>query len=163
MSRHLDYRQASAVSECSGGPISSGHGVPFILPLPGQVSTPSRVVARLSFGFWVSLVGAGGRLDLAGGRACYEMTLWRPALRRAFSHRTVLTRIAAYQPLNALRKLRNQIAHHEPIFARQLVEDHERILEVTGWMSPGARAWVEGRSRVPVLLGASNQATAVAG
>ena len=129
----------------------------------GQVSTPSRVVARLSFGFWVSLVGAGGRLDLAGGRACYEMTLWRPALRRAFPHRTVLTRIAAYQPLNALRKLRNRIAHHEPIFARQLVEDHERILEVTGWMSPGARAWVEGRSRVPVLLGASNQATAVAG
>ena len=31
MSRHLDYRQASAVSECSGGPISSGHGVPFHL------------------------------------------------------------------------------------------------------------------------------------
>ena len=55
------------------------------------------------------------------------------------------------------------LTHHEPIFARQLVEDHERILEVTGWMSPGARAWVEGRSRVPVLLGASNQATAVAG
>ena len=31
MSRYLDYRQASAVSECSGGPISSGHGVPFHL------------------------------------------------------------------------------------------------------------------------------------
>ena len=31
MSRHLDHRQASAVSECSGGPISRGHGVPFYL------------------------------------------------------------------------------------------------------------------------------------
>ena len=55
----------------------------------GQVSPPSRGVARLSFGFWVSLVGAGGRIDLDGGRACYEMTLWRPALRRAFPHRAV--------------------------------------------------------------------------
>ena len=84
------------------------------------------------------------------------MTLWRPALRRACPHRAVLTRIAAYQPLNALRKLRNRIAHHEPIFARQLVEDHGRILEVTGWISPVARMWVGRRSRVPVWLAASN-------
>ena len=32
-------------------------------------------------------------------------------MRRASPHRTVLTRIAAHQPLNALRKLRNRIAH----------------------------------------------------
>ena len=47
------------------------------------------------------------------------MTLWRPALRRVFPHRTPLTRIQAYQPLNALRKLRNRIAHHEPIFIKR--------------------------------------------
>ena len=58
--------------------------------------------------------------------------------------------------LNALRKLRNRIAHHEPIFARQLVGDHGRILEVTGWISPVARMWVGRRSRVPVWLAASN-------
>ena len=122
---------------------------------------PSGLVAGFSFGFWVSLLGPGGRLDPAGRRANYEMTLWRPGLRRAFAHRTPLTRIHAYQPLNALRKLRNRIAHHEPIFARPLLEDHQRILEVTGWISPGARTWIERHSRVPMLLAASDDAAGV--
>ena len=118
----------------------------------GQVPTPSRVVAELSFGVWVALVGGGRRLDLAGRRANYEMTLWRPALSRAFPHRARLTRAAAHRGLNPLCKLRNRIAHHEPIFTRRLDEDHTRILQVTGWISPRARAWIECRSRVPLLL-----------
>ena len=117
--------------------------------------TPSRVVADLTFGFWVALLRVGRRLDLAGHRADYERTLWRPALRRAFPHRAKLTRMAAHQALDPLRKLRNQIAHHKPIFARRLDEDHTRILEVTGWISLEARAWIERRSRVPLLLDAS--------
>ncbi len=112
---------------------------------------PHRVVAALSFGFWVSLLGPGGRVA-AGRRANYEMTLWRPALRGAFPHRAPLTRRQTHRPLNALRTLRNRIAHHEPIFARNLVEDHERILEVAGWISPATRAWIEHHSRVPTVL-----------
>ena len=114
-------------------------------------------MAALSFGFWVSLLGSGGRMDPDGRRANYEMTLWRPALRRAFPHRTPLTRKQAHRPLNALRKLRNRIAHHEPIFARPLLEDHQRILEVTGWISPGVQAWVKHHSRVPIVLDANQQ------
>jgi len=110
-----------------------------------------RVVAALSFGFWVSLLGPGGRVA-AGRRANYEMTLWRPALRGAFPYRAPLTRRQAHRPLNALRTLRNRIAHHEPIFARNLVEDHEWILEVAGWISPATRAWIEHHSRVPTVL-----------
>lgn len=112
---------------------------------------PHRVVAALSFGFWVSLLGSGGRA-VAGRRANYEMTLWRPALRGTFPHRAPLTRKQAHRPLNALRTLRNRIAHHEPIFARNLVEDHERILEVAGWISPATRAWIKHHSRVPAVL-----------
>ena len=123
----------------------------------GHTATPARLVAALSFGFWVSLLGSGGRMDPDGRRANYEMTLWRPALRRAFPHRTPLTRKQAHRPLNALRKLRNRIAHHEPIFARPLLEDHQRILEVTGWISPGVQAWVKHHSRVPIVLDANQQ------
>lgn len=122
----------------------------------GKAATPGRLVAALSFGFWVSLVGSGGRIDPGGSRATYEMTLWRPALRGAFPHCRPLTRKQAHQPLNALRKLRNRIAHHEPIFARPLLEDHQRILEVSGWISPGVRTWIELHSRVPLLLAASD-------
>ena len=127
----------------------------------GGTVTPSGLVAGLSFGFWVSLLGPGGRLDPAGRRANYEMTLWRPGLRRSFPHRTPLTRVQAYQPLNSLRKLRNRVAHHEPIFARPLLEDHQRILEVTGWISPGARMWIERNSPVPMQLAASDAAAGV--
>lgn len=118
----------------------------------GQVPTPSRVVAEMSLGFWVALVGGGRRLDLAGRRANYTRTLWQPALRGAFPHRAGLTCAAAHRRLDSLRKLRNRIAHYQPILARRLDKDHDQILQVTGWMSPSVRAWIERRSRVPLLL-----------
>ena len=70
----------------------------------GHEAEASRLVASLSFGFWVSLSGAGGRL-VSGRKADYETTLWRPALRRAFPHREKLTRKQAHGPLNRLRIL----------------------------------------------------------
>ena len=128
----------------------------------GHAATPSRVVATLPFGFWVALLSAGGRIEPAGPKADYEKTLWRPALRGAFPHhRAPLTRRQAHKPLDALRALRNRCAHHEPVFARPLREDHDRILEVTGWISPDVRAWIERHSRVPTLLDAADGATPV--
>ena len=117
----------------------------------GYGNEASRVVAALSFGFWVSLTGPGGRLA-SGAKANYEMTLWRPALRRAFSHCKRLTRKQAHRPLNDLRTLRNRIAHHEPIFARDLANDHKRILDVVEWISPGTARWIECHSGVFDLL-----------
>ena len=123
--------------------------------------TPSRVVATLAFGFWVALLSTGGRIERAGPKADYVKTLWRPALRGAFPHRAPLTRRQAHEPLDALRALRNRIAHHEPGFARPLREDHDRIIEVAGWISPDVRAWIERHSRVARLLDDADGATAV--
>ena len=85
-----------------------------------------------------------------GCRAGWYPAAGGPQLRRAFPHRAKLTRAAAHQALDPLRKLRNQLAHHKPILARRLDEDHARILEVAGWISPAARAWIERSSRVPL-------------
>ena len=111
----------------------------------GYNHDPPRVVAALSFGFWVSLLKRGDEAD-------YEMTLWRPALRGSFPHRETLERSMAFGQLNTLRLLQNRIAHHEPIFSRNLVEEHELILEIVGWMSPTTRSWIEHQIRVPALL-----------
>ena len=124
-----------------------------------RTATPPRVVATLPFGFWVALLSAGGRIERAGPKADYEKTLWRPALRNAFPHRAPLTRRQAHEPLDVLRALRNRIAHHEPVFARPLREDHDRILEVTGWISVDVRAWIDQHSRVPRLLDTADGAT----
>ena len=121
----------------------------------GYGNEASRIVAALPFGFWVSLTGPGGR-RASGHKADYEMTLWRPAPRRAFPHREKLTRKQAHRPLDDLRILRNRIAHHEPIFARDLARDHERILDVAGWISPGTATWIERHDRVFDLLGSPN-------
>ena len=120
----------------------------------GHEEAPPRIVAMLSFGFWVSLLGPGGRIE-TGRKANYEMTLWRPALRGVFAHRATLTRRQAHRPLDALRILRNRIAHHEPVFTRDLTEDHERILDVTDWISPATRTWIKHHSRVSAVLEAS--------
>ena len=122
-----------------------------------QREAPTRIVAMLSFGFWVSLLGPGGRTR-DGHKANYEMTLWRPALRGAFVHRVKLTRRQAHHPLNALRILRNRVAHHQPIFARDLAADHERILDVAGWISPAIRTWIEHHSRAPAAIEAARDA-----
>lgn len=128
----------------------------------GYPADPPHIVAALSFGFWVSLVGSGGMIDWnTREKANYEMTLWRPALRQAFPQAGKLTRKGAHTPLDYLRSFRNRIAHHEPIFDRHLEKDYERILEVAGWIAPHKRAWIEAHSRVHEVLATPRDAAGI--
>jgi hypothetical protein len=106
--------------------------------------TPARMVAELPFGFWVSLLGSG---------TDYENRLWRPALHRAFpgyqGRRAVL-----HLELDACRLLRNRIAHHSPIYRRDLRADHARILRLLGYVSWDYAGWARAHDRVPAVLAA---------
>jgi len=114
---------------------------------------PPHLVAVLSFGFWVTLLGRGGRPAGGASPKCnYEMTLWRPCLYRAFPNAR-LSRHQAHTPLDYLRTLRNRVAHHEPIFARHLQADYQSILTVTGWICTSTRDWIAHHSRVDEILG----------
>lgn len=109
-----------------------------------RLMTPDRTVAELPFGFWVSLLGSG---------TDYETRLWRPALRLAFGgyrgRRTPL-----HQELEHTRRLRNRIAHHEPVHARDLASDHERIMGLLAYVSADYAVWVREHDRVPDVLAA---------
>lgn len=118
---------------------------------------PPHLVAILSFGFWVSLLGRGGRPAGQGTKCDYEMTLWRPALHRAFPLAR-LRRADVHSRLDYLRTFRNRIAHHEPIFGRHLQADHDSILIATGWISEEVRDWIAFHSRVPRLLAMTESA-----
>ena len=99
----------------------------------GYAADSSHLVAALPFGFWVSLVGRGGRAAiLTAPKRNYEMTLWRPALHRAFPNAR-LRRADGHRRLDYLRTFRNRIAHHEPVFARHLIADHDSVLLTAGW------------------------------
>lgn len=106
---------------------------------------PNRVIAELSFGFWVTLLGPGGR------KYNYEMNLWRPALYKAFSSVKV-SRKQVHSRLEYLRIFRNRIAHHEPIFDRHLEADYNSIIEVTEWICEDTARWIGHHSRVKNLL-----------
>lgn len=101
---------------------------------------PGHVVAELSFGFWTGLLANR-----------YHQRLWVPALSLAFPY-LVGPRRELHRKQESLRKLRNRIAHHEPIFARDLAADHDRLVSVLSAISPAAVTWVQNNSRVPDVL-----------
>lgn len=118
------------------------------LQTTGKPITPGGVIAELSFGFWERLLSRGPR-----GNQNYEVTLWRPALHRAFPNAR-RPRSMVHAPFPVLRDLRNRIAHHEHIFTRNLVADYQTVLDVIGWMSADMQGWVMLQSQVPAVLAA---------
>jgi hypothetical protein len=107
----------------------------------GKPESPGRVVSELMFGFWRFLLDSK-----------YQTTLWAQALRYAFPHLVPQRRSDVYTPLNALHRLRNRIAHQEPIHQLSLVDHHRALLLVAGFIDPGIAAWLAASSRVPALL-----------
>lgn len=72
----------------------------------GYTDDPPHMVAVLSFGFWVALLGPGGRLP-AGNKANYDMTIWRAGVFQAFpnahsDHTGSGLGYAAYRPSRRL-------------------------------------------------------------
>jgi hypothetical protein len=106
-----------------------------ILARRGALLTPPNIMAELSFGFWVSLLASN-----------YHVQLWIPTLHKSFLNLGSKKRRDVYHALNHLRKLRNRIAHHEPIFNRHLVADYDSIITAIDWVCPKTATWVDAHS-----------------
>jgi len=104
----------------------------------GRAELPGRVVAELSFGFWWSLLADH-----------YDHILWAPCLRHAFIH---VRRRRLHAELDTVIKFRNRIAHHEPVYDRNLHDDWRRLLDISARLSPRFAAWIDDSSRVPHTL-----------
>lgn len=119
------------------------HAKDRILGLNNSI-VPGQVVASLSFGFWVNLTSGD-----------YEQSLWmRMKLYEAFPRRPrhKFGRVDIYKRLNDLRRLRNRVAHHEPIFNLKLRNELGKILETIDWISIDAAAWVAKTNGLEKLL-----------
>jgi hypothetical protein len=99
-------------------------------------TSPGKVIAELKFSFWVGLIGPQ-----------YDATIWRTCLYKAFLPGGGKPRKVVHSRLNALRRFRNRIAHHEPIFHKPIKVTHIEILETIGWMCKHTAAWAEHHSR----------------
>ena len=102
----------------------------------GEMVSPDKVVAELTFGFWVTLLNSE-----------YELTLWK-GLRLAFPYmpKEDRKRKNVSSPCNALRKLRNRVFHHESICwdLDYISGIHNRLVHVLGWMNKDIPVWLEG-------------------
>lgn len=100
-------------------------------------TTQGQVIPELKFAFWQNIFTS--RFD---GR------LWTPHLASALPNSPAhipinVRRKALYDNLEKIRRLRNRIAHHEPIFARDLREDLDAIYEVTRWRCQTTAVWMD--------------------
>ena len=111
----------------------------------GKSVTPDDIVAALSFGFWISLIGLGAAQQ-------YETLFWQPHLIKAFPGYSG-TRGQLSTDLETTRLLRNRIAHHEPIFDRHLWGDHLRAIRIAGYINHDAATYINSQSRVDSVLG----------
>lgn len=99
--------------------------------------TAGKIIAELKFVFWERMFTAR-----------HDNTIWNAHLHTVLPHvdatKTVQeVRREAYETLNDIRDLRNRIAHHEPIFRRNIQEEYDRIRKVIGWRSVVAADWLD--------------------
>ncbi|WP_296107215.1 hypothetical protein [uncultured Agrobacterium sp.] len=106
----------------------------------GSIADHGRVVAELNWGFWTGLLAKR-----------YEQ-LWRSHFRKVFQSEGPLTRAQIFQPLDDLRRLRNRIAHHEPILNRNIAADYASIIELISYISPDTARWIDEHSRVAAVI-----------
>lgn len=110
----------------------------------GEIVTAPKIIAELTFGFWVSLVNSQ-----------YEKILWHD-LRRAFPFmsKSLRQRKNISAPLNNFRIFRNRVFHNEPIcWSYSYIDNlHKEILTVLGWINKDLPAWVNEFDKVDDVL-----------
>jgi hypothetical protein len=119
-------------------------------------SQPStgKVIPELKFVFWQEMFTRR-----------HDVRLWLIHLKRIFPFHDPLKptsslRREIYADLEAIRRLRNRIAHHEPIFTRNLVDDFQRMVRLVELRSPLVASWMVANqdavrlfSQLPVFRG----------
>ncbi|MBM9467985.1 hypothetical protein [Nakamurella leprariae] len=110
-------------------------GVDLVRARDGMPTT-GKVIPELKFVFWQSMMTSR-----------HDKRIWNRELRAVFPNVDPNQAIAAirsgmYGDLETLRLLRNRIAHHEPVFTRNLTVDLETIVRLIGSVSIPTADWL---------------------
>lgn len=113
-----------------------------------SASTAGKVIPELKFVFWQKMFTSR-----------YDVRLWDVHLKRTFPNldpaQPVSTlRTFIYKDLEHIRLLRNRIAHHEPIFARNLADDFQKMVELVNFRCQVAAQWMLENHNVSVVIAA---------
>src|SRR5690606_11825993 len=104
----------------------------------GHAVTHGHVVAELTLGFCWYLHADG-----------YDNTPWAPALRDGFQ----IARVRKlHDAIDEIRKLRNRVAHHEPLINHDLEAEYANILATAEYISPRLAWWIDATSSLSSVL-----------
>lgn len=112
----------------------------------GRQPTAGKVVAELKFVFWQHMFTAR-----------HDSRIWNSHLLTFFPNvpagkANYENRGDIYDKLEKVRKLRNRIAHHEPIFKNNNLDDYMAIRELILYRSDVAAGWVDRIQTVTDLI-----------
>lgn len=99
-------------------------------------TTPGKIVAELKFVFWQRMFTSR-----------HDERIWNHQLKNVLPHLNTNRpihdlRSLIYEEMEQIRLLRNRIAHHEPIFRRDLVKDLARIGSLIEYRCPLTAQWM---------------------
>jgi len=108
--------------------------------------TAGKVVAELKFVFWEKMLTSR-----------FQNRLWDQQFFAVFPDcprimQSSQGRARLREDIERVRKLRNRIAHHEPIFSRHIRDDLEGIMRCIRWRNQAAASWVEEIETVTAFL-----------
>jgi hypothetical protein len=135
-------------SACERSLPSKGYSSPRdeLIKVREKFSSTGQVIPELKFVFWQKMFTAR-----------YDDQLWGPHLRVIFpaapeelSNSEI--RLKLHDQLEQVRKLRNRIAHHEPIFQRDLASDYQAIELLIRWRCPQTADWMHHHQQVTCIL-----------
>lgn len=152
---------SEAIESIHGGAWPWTQGFLRSLPSPQRGYNPSRdlrqtaarhpttgkVVSDLKFAFWERILTQR-----------FDRSLWQQEFFSSFPGAPqggglANARQRYRDDVEKVRLLRNRIAHHEPIFTRNLQDDIDRIVQLVQWRNPVASTWLTSIEPVTARIG----------
>ncbi len=105
-----------------------------------------KVIPDLKFAFWQRMFT--GRHDTR----LWDSELFRVMPNLDTAQSVAALRFAIYNDLEDVRRLRNRIAHHEPIFTRDLADDYQKILALVSYRCAVTAAWLDENQQAEAVI-----------
>jgi hypothetical protein len=105
------------------------------------VVSTDAIVADLSAGFWVALLSSAYKVPYT----------WQYNLGRVFPNDRALTRETAHTLSVKILKLRNRIAHHEPIYELQLSSTYAELQRIVSAMCADSNQFARNNCTFPTI------------
>lgn len=119
-----------------------------LLDVRNRQATVGKVIPELKFAFWQKMFTSR-----------HDQRLWNTHLKVVLpniptTQTTSQARRYLFDELGNIRELRNRIAHHEPVFSRNLADDFQKIHALVALRCNATASWMDQNQHASTLIAA---------